>query len=198
VQILGFALISFEQISYICTIMIGNSDIKEKGTSLIKYAMHYGAILGVFWMVKYLFLIGSGFSDHIFIYIFYLLNVGTFLLIYIFTFKYKSLDPEHPKGVLSCILFVTLVCFFASFFEAVIIYAHYKFIDPSFFASMIAPVMNMIENLPNPPDQKEILENIFSSQPIYIVSEFIKNTLLGLMLGLLMAFLVNTKISNDK
>ncbi|MBK5719490.1 DUF4199 domain-containing protein [Dysgonomonas sp. Marseille-P4677] len=172
--------------------MINNPDIKEKGASLLKYAMHYGMILGVFWMVKYLFLIGSGFSDHVFIYVYYLLNVGTFLLIYIFTFKYKDADPESPKGILSCVLFVTLICFFASFFEAIVIYAHYKFIDPSYFTKMIIPVMNMIEKMPNPSDQKELLGKIFSSQPIYIISEFIKNTMLGLILGLLMGLLVNS------
>ncbi len=178
--------------------MIDNPDIRENGRSLLKYAMHYGMILGIFWMIKYLFLIGAGFSDHVFIYIFYLLNVGTFLLVYIFAFKYRDIDPEKPKGILACALFVTLVCFFASFFESVVIYAHYKFIDPSYFAKMIAPVMSVIENLPNPPDQKEMLRNIFSSQPIYIVSEFIKNTILGLILGLLMALMLNNSRYRNK
>lgn len=171
--------------------MTHNPDIKEQGTSLLKYAMHYGMILGFFWMFKYLFLIGAGFSDHVFIYVYYLLNVGTFLLLYIFTIKYRNSDPGSPKGMLSCVLFVTLICFFASFFESAIIYAHYKFIDPSYFIKLTIPAMNMIDKLPNPPEQKEILRNIFSSQPIYIIMEFIKNTVLGLILGLLMGLLVN-------
>ncbi len=173
--------------------MTYNPDIKEKGTTLIKYAMHYGMILGVFWIFKYLFKIGSGFSDHVFIYVFYLLNVGTFLLIYIFTFKFKESDPEKTKSILSCIFFVTLVCFFASFFEAAIMYAHYKFIDPEYFAKLILPVMNMIEALPNSPHEKEILVSIFTNKPIYIIADFISNTFLGLILGLLMSFLVNTR-----
>ncbi|SBV95919.1 DUF4199 domain-containing protein [uncultured Dysgonomonas sp.] len=173
--------------------MIDSTDIKERGTSLLRYAMHYGAILGLFWMFKYMFKIGAGFSDHVFIYIFYLLNVGTFLLIYIFTFKYKASEPDKPKGIWSCVFFVVLICFFASFFEAVIMYAHYKFIDPGFFMKMTAPFIAMVDKMPNlQPDQKEIYLYIVTGKPLYIISEFIGNMILGVVLGFLMSFLVNS------
>jgi len=172
--------------------MINTPDIKEKSTSLLRYAMHYGAILGLFWMFKYLFRIGAGFSDHVFIYVFYVLNVGTFLLIYIFTFKFKESDTEKPRGILGCILFVVLICFFASFFEAAIMYAHFKFIDPGYFLKMTAPYIDMVGSMPSlSPADKELLEGIFSNKLVYIVSGFIGNTFLGLMLGLLMGLLVN-------
>ena len=168
-------------------------NIKDKGTTLLRYAMYYGMILGAFWVFKYLFKIGAGFSDHIFIYVFYLLNVGTFLLVYIFTFKFKNSDPEKPKGILSCIAFVTLICFFASFFESVIVYAHFQFIDPSYFAEMSGPLMDMVNNMPYPPQQKELMLDLVTSKPFYLLSNFIGNTVLGFILGLFMGLLINTQ-----
>ena len=166
--------------------------MEENKVPTIKYAMHYGAILGLFWMFKYLFRIGAGFSDHVFIYVFYVLNVGTFLLIYIFTFKFKQSDAEKPRGILGCILFVVLICFFASFFEAVIMYAHFKFIDPGYFLKMTAPYIDMINSMPSLSlAYKELWRDIFSNKLVYIVLNFMGNTFLGLMLGLLMGLLVN-------
>ena len=160
---------------------------------MLRYAMYYGMILGLFWVFKYLFRIGAGFSDHIFIYVFYLLNVGTFLLIYIFTFKFKNSDPDHPKSILSCILFVTLICFFASFFESVIMYAHFQLIDPGYFLKMTTPMVEMVDSLPYSPQEKELVMGMVTSKPFYIISNFIGNTMLGLILGLLMGLLINTQ-----
>jgi len=160
---------------------------------MLRYAMYYGMILGLFWIFKYLFRIGAGFSDHIFIYVFYVLNVGTFLLIYIFTFRFKNSDPDHPKGILSCILFVTLICFFASFFESVIMYAHFQFIDPGYFLNMTTPAVEMVNNLPYSPREKELMMSMVTSKPIYIIFNFIGNTILGLILGLLLGLLINTQ-----
>jgi len=170
--------------------MINNPDIKEKGTILLKYAMHYGMILGLFWIFKYLFLIGSGFSDHVFIYLYYVLNAGTFLLIYIFTFRFKESDPERPKGILSCALFVTLICFFASFFEIAIMYAHYQFIHPEYFAKISQPVVDMVNNFYPPQYQAIVLDFI---KPIFLLSQIISNTFFGFFFGLLLGWLVNTK-----
>ncbi|MDR1881386.1 MAG: DUF4199 domain-containing protein [Prevotella sp.] len=173
--------------------MIDSADIKERGTSLLGYAMHYGAFLGLFWMFKYLFKIGAGFSDHVFIYVFYLLNVGTFLLIYIFTFKYKESEPDKPKGLWSCVFFVLLICFFASFFEAAIMYAHYTFVNPGAFVKMSAPFIEMVNKMPNlQAGQKEIFLYIVTGKPLYIISAFIGNMVLGVVLGFLMSFLVNS------
>ncbi|MBB4037378.1 hypothetical protein GGR21_003295 [Dysgonomonas hofstadii] len=177
--------------------MMNSPDIKEKGTTLLRYAMHYGMILGLFWAFKYLFRIGAGFSDHIFIYVFYLLNVGTFLMIYIFTFKFKNADPDNPRGILSCIAFVTLVCFFASFFESTMMYAHFKLIDPGYFYKMTEPMVEMVNNLSFPPEEEEPLRKFFmdlvTGKPLYIVSNFIGNTILGLILGLMMGLLINSQ-----
>lgn len=165
---------------------------------MLKYAIHYGAILGLFWMFKYLFLIGSGFSDHVFIYVYYVLNVGTFLLLYIFTFKFKTDDPQNTKGIFSCILFVMLVCFFASFFEAAIVYAHYQFINPAYFSKLITPAMDMIEHMPYSAQEKEIVTSILSGKLVYILAGVIGNIILGFIMGLMMGYMVNTNIDRNQ
>ena len=168
---------------------------------MLRYAMHYGALLGLFWIFKYLFRIGAGFSDHIFIFLYYLLAVGTFLLFFVFSVKFVTSDPERHKGVLQCLLFVVLICFFASFFEAVIEYAHYTFIDPAYFSRMIAPLIDSIDGTrklfpmsdTDFEQAKKINAAIFSNKITYIIMSFIRNIFLGIFLGLLLGFLLRPR-----
>ena len=172
-------------------------EIEKENSSFVKLAMHYGMILGLFWLFKYLFIIGDGFTSHFFIYFFYLLNVGTFLLIYIIYIKYKNLDMEKPKGLLQSALFMAAVCFFASFFEGLIMFVHYKIIHPESFRDMIRPFINMVNNLPVPQNAdvaqfekaKEIYVGIFSNRVVYIIFNFIGNTILGFTLALLIGII---------
>lgn len=169
--------------------------IQQEKVPMIKYAMHYGAILGLFWAFKYLFLIGAGFSDIMFIYIHAILGVVTFFLTYVFFFKYRDSEEGKPKNLLKCILFTATMGFFASIFEGAMMYLHYEIIDPLYFNSKkVEPFMHMINSIPNTmnapnfEESKEILKSIFSNKAIYIFSDFIGNifsmAFLGLIIGL--------------
>ena len=58
---------------------------------------------------------------------------------------------------------------------------------------MTAPFIAMVDKMPNlQPDQKEIYLYIVTGKPLYIISEFIGNMILGVVLGFLMSFLVNS------
>lgn len=167
-----------------------------------RYAMHYGLILGAFWVFRYLFLVVAeiGVSDR-FKFLFYLMNIVTLLLMYIFYYKYKSSDTEKPKGGIYCILFMIMMCFYASFLEGAIIYAHYKFIDPAYFSNLASITINGADNLiktwflseKNYVQAKNIATIILSSKITYIVFEFIKNIFLGLFLGVILNFVVSIK-----
>lgn len=169
--------------------------MEKENVSITKAAMHYGALLGIFWLFKYLFLIGSGFSDHVFIYIYYLLNVGTFLLIYISFMKYRFSDSENPKSKIECILFTVMACFFASFFEGLIMYAHYQFIHPQFFVEKVAaPVIRMMNALPYPDDVKTMFVSDFAyNKGLYIFSQALSNMIIGLVLALFICLLGGNK-----
>lgn len=163
--------------------------------------MHYGALLGLFWVFRYTFLIiaGTGASDR-FLFLFYLLNIGTLLIIYVFYNKFRTSDPEEPKNILQCLVFTVMMCFFASILEGALMYAHFSFIDPAYFSNMIEPFMRSIDNIPQMglPDAqfvatKQIMSVMYSSKITYIVIEFVKNLLLGLFMGLLLYFLVSVR-----
>lgn len=180
--------------------MTKNQSIKETFSVICRYAMYYGALLGLFWVFRYTFQIigGAGVSDR-FLFLFYLLNIGTLLLIYMFYNKFRYADPDNPRGLLECLVFSVMMCFFASFLEGVLMYAHFQFIDPAYFSHMIEPVMRSLDSMSKPgmvsdadfEQSKQLTAVIFSSKITYIIIEFIKNILLGLFMGLLLHFLVN-------
>ncbi len=167
-----------------------------------RYAMHYGLILGAFWVFRYLFLVVAeiGVSDR-FKFLFYLMNIVTLLLMYSFYYKYKSSDTEKPKGAIYCILFMIMMCFYASFLEGAIIYAHYKFIDPAYFSNLVSITISGVDSMPktgliseeNYAQTRDTMVAIYSSKITYIVFEFIKNIFLGLFLGLILNVVVSIK-----
>lgn len=171
--------------------MNNNTDINENDTSPLKYAMHYGLYLGLFWALKHLVYIASTTVWIHFIYLFYLMNIGTFLMIYIFYIKYINTDVSKVNNKFRGFLFVALLCFFASFLEAAMIYLHFQVIDPSYYVSKIEPsLVKMIESFPYPPEVKSSALALASNSIIYVFSTFLGNTFLGLILGGSMALLV--------
>ncbi len=167
-----------------------------------RYAMHYGLILGAFWVFRYLFLVVAeiGVSDR-FKFLYYLMNIVTLILMYSFYYKYKASDVEKPKGGIYCILFMIMMCFYASFLEGAIMYAHYKFIDPAFFFFFSSVTISAAVSLPktglisevNYIQKREMMVAIYSNRISFIVFEFIKNMFLGLFLGTILNFVVSTK-----
>lgn len=180
--------------------MTNNQDITTKGKSMLQYAMHYGLFLGLFWIIQYSLKIAgeAGLSDR-FKYLFYLLNVGTFLLIYFFTLRYKESEPDKKISFLRCVGFVITLCFFASFFEGAAIYIHYNYIDPAFFDRMAEQYTHLAGSiydslgLQNAEELKEAARSIYSNKLFYVFGSFIGNTFLGAILGVLMGLLVNIK-----
>lgn len=167
--------------------------LQEKKVSMINYAMNYGAILGLFWALKHLVFIGA---DHFqpLIYLYYLLNAVTFVLIYVYYFKFRDIDPEKPQGSMECILFIILLCLFASFFESAMIYVHLQFIDPTYFSSKIEPILKgMVASFPYSPEVKAQTLAICSNKIFYIISDFFGNILFGAIMGSLLALIIGNK-----
>lgn len=171
--------------------MTNNIDITEKDTSPIKYAMHYGLYLGIFWAIKYLVYVAAFTYWIHFLYLYYMMNVGTFLLIYVFYIKYINTDVSKFNNKLRGFLFVVLLCFFASFIEAGMVYFHFQVLDPSYYASKIEPIIvNVIESFPYPPAIKASALSTASNSFVYVMSTFFGNIVLGTIIGIPMALLV--------
>lgn len=174
--------------------------IEQEKVPMLKYAMHYGAILGLFWIVKYLFIIIGGFAGDVFIYLSSLLSVGTFLLVYVFYFKYRNSDPDKPKGIIKCILFVAAMAFFASIFEGAIMYMHYAVIHPEFFDLQVADKvmkatdqMNEIWNPANTEESRQMMYALVHNKLIYIVSQMISNVITLTFIGFLIALFADRR-----
>lgn len=180
--------------------------MEEQKKTTLYYTMYYGALLGVFWIIKYSFFIGKEYWIH-FVYFYHLLNVVSPLLMYVFYLKYKSETPEQNHDVWRCILFVVGISFFGSLFESVIIYAHYAFINPDFFANIAAGPAVLLENMPVPENlsaeqlqsynkMRNVVSNIFSSKIVFILFNIINQMFLGLIFSFLIGIL--TKNRNPK
>jgi hypothetical protein len=164
--------------------------------------MNYGVILGAFWIFKYLFLIVSNalndwfpqnlFSDFLLYLHLYLLPIVTLSLYYVLLKRYRDRVRGGKIGYLHCLLFSVLLFFFAALIEAVIIYIHYKFIDPKYIYIHEKGWLEML------------LQSIFSREwletqrdtygaIIVIISEIVKNIVIGFLLSLLYGIFVHNK-----
>lgn len=177
--------------------------MQEKNKSILDYAMHYGALLGIFWIIKYCFFIGEHYWVH-FIYFYHLLNVVSPLLMYVFYLRYRADNLEIKHNIGQCVLFIVGISFFASLFESVIIYAHYAFINPDFFTSISNMYTGMLDNMPVPEkfsaeqlisynQSKEIVSTVFSSRITYLILNIINQLFIGLIFSLLIGFLTRNR-----
>lgn len=170
--------------------MTNHTQIDGKETSPLKYAMQYGLYLGIFWALKYLVYVAASYWVH-FIYLYYLLNVGTFILIYVFYIKYINADTYPVNNKIRGFLFVVLLCFFASFIEAAAVYLHFQVLDSGYYSTKIAPTLaKMVESFPYPPQMKADALIMVNNSLLYVVSIFMGNVFLGVLLGTPMALLV--------
>lgn len=174
--------------------------IEQEKVPMIKYAMHYGAILGLFWIVKYLFIVVGGFAGDVFIYLSSLLSVGTFMLVYAFYFKYRDSDADRPNSIVKCILFVATMAFFASIFEGAIMYMHYEVIHPEFFNLNVAgktlkatEQMNNLWNPANTEEAKQMMYDLTHSKSIYIISQLMSNVVSLTFIGLIIALFADKR-----
>lgn len=198
-----FVLLFYKLFSYICIPMLNSMNSHSNEISIAKFAMHYGILLGLFWAIKYICFVAASFWQH-FIFLYYLLNAGTFLLIYIFFFKFRDANGEQPQKQMKCILFVVLMCFFATFFESATIYAHIQIIDPVYFTSHIQPTLEgamhssveLIENMtkqPYPAEQKEAMTDLYTNRFLYAMTPFFSNILLGVVFGSVLTLIVGNR-----
>lgn len=154
-----------------------------------------GIILGLFWVVKYLFVIlGEKWQMAPLVSSF--LNVGTPILLYHFLFKlYVVSDDSLTLG--KGIRFAVILFLLASFFEAVIVFAHIQYINPNYLAHLYDSMLEMTKSM----SFGEQLADAVAKQPLptpmsYIVSNvFFSNILLGALLSLIVTPMVSYHIN---
>lgn len=186
---------------------INDNKMEEQKRTTWEYMLHYGALLGLFWVFQYLFFIGEAFWVH-FIYFYHLLNIVSPLLMYIFYLKYRGSTPDINHNLWRCVLFVVVICFLGSFFDAAIRYAHYAFINPDVFANLSAAGVGLAEGWLQafekgggfkdwPAEQIEALRNqymvMMNSKWPYIIGEMISRVFWGFVFSFLIYFLTKDR-----
>lgn len=173
-------------------------NIEHEQRSKGYYIMHYGALLGVFWMIKYLFTFGED-SSVFFVMIFQLLNILTPILLYIFYMNYLKANPTLIPTMWKCIVFILGVSFLGAIFESALIFFRFAFWSPDSpaFAKMIEMIHDYVNNFEYPTnyseEQKEVMTNTMNSllRPRSILTIFIvSNILIKLSVSFLFAILI--------
>lgn len=166
--------------------------MQEDKSKLVNYAMNSGLFLGLFWVVKYLMVIGGGQSS-VLNSISSLLSLGTPLLLVYFLVKYKVKLPNNEMGFWHGVQFSILLFFFASILEAVIVFIHITWVDTAYIGNLYSEMTKTIEavNL-----SKKMVESL-KNQPLpstinYIISNVVfANIFIGMVLSLIAVPFVN-------
>lgn len=159
--------------------------MEENRSYLINYAMSAGIILGVFWILKYIFVIIVG-DNFLLNLIANMLAFGTPILLFIFLAKYNSELVNNRMSYWHGVQFSILLFFFASIPESLIVLIHVKWIDPGFISNLYSNLIEIAQSL----NISETLTTQLSEQPppttfYYIFSNVIMaDVFLGLLLSL--------------
>ncbi|GAB6012869.1 DUF4199 domain-containing protein [Viscerimonas tarda] len=178
---------------------------KKKIRLLLKYAMNYGVILGAFWVFKYLFLILSNvlqtvmrdsFLPDFLLYLhLYLLPIGTLSLFYVLLRRYRDYALKGKISYLQCLAFGALLFTFAALIEAVVIYVHYKFIDPKYIYIRDKGWLEMLLQYFFSHQWLETQRDTFGNI-IVLISEIVKNIVIGFFLSVIYGIFVRRSDSN--
>lgn len=120
--------------------------MQEDKSQLFNYAMSAGIFLGIFWIIKYLFVIGATHLPVLNI-VGSMLSIGTPLLLYYYLVRYKKDILNNEMGYWHGVQFSIMLFFFASVFEAIIVFIHVMWIDPAFIANLYATMIETAKSM---------------------------------------------------
>lgn len=115
----------------------------ENRINLQKHAMLFGTYMGVYWIVKFIFL-PLGFSNPFFLFLF----TGLTLAVPFLGYRYvKMFRDKACNGVISFLqawLFMVFMYMFAALLTAAAHYIYFRFIDHGFFINKMEEIISTI------------------------------------------------------
>lgn len=158
--------------------------MQEDKSRLISFAMSGGMYLGLFWLVKYLCVMGAGAvpalgSVNLF------LSVGTPLILFYFLVKYRIEILDGTMRFGHGVQFSILLFFFASLLESTLVFAHVQWIDPSYIGNLYANMIEMAKTLPLDKTMVAAVEN----QPLPSPANYVFNNVViaDVFIGMLLS-----------
>ena len=153
----------------------------------MNYAMYGGVFLGLFWMLKYLFVMVAARIPALSILASFL-AIGTPLILFYFLVKYKTAIVNNNMGYWHGVQFGVMLFFFASLLEAVIVFIHITWVDRSFVGKFYADVIETVRTM----NLSEKLVNSLEDQPLptavnyifgnVVLADVFRGTVLSLLL----------------
>ncbi|MDR1121483.1 MAG: DUF4199 domain-containing protein [Dysgonamonadaceae bacterium] len=162
--------------------------MKENKIYLTKYAMYYGALLGIYWTVNLALgviviqlpswaAIIAGFSN--------IMTIGVVFLTYWFTVQYRKKALNNSLGIFHGWQFGVMLFFYAALVSAIPQYIYLEFLAPDNLISQIyqqsAQVMKSIGTDP------EVLKKAVEQMPTSPASMTIQNIFNCVFLGVLVS-----------
>ncbi len=170
--------------------------MSENKNSMVSTAMNYALPLGLFWIFKYLFVIGGEYAE-VSKYINSILGIGTPLITYVLICRYRD---KNLNGIISYgegILFILLLYAFASCIEAVITSLHLLVINPGLVTQMNEEIYGIMSKMHLPAIYMSQLDTILTYGGLYyIISFIIQNMIVGLFLALVLGYFVSRQKNN--
>ncbi len=160
---------------------------EENKSYLLEYTMYAGILLGLFWIFKYLFVILGGKHPGMNV-IGTTLSVGTPVLLYYLLVKYNvgwmNCKMRFGQGV----QFTILLFFFASILEALVVYIHIQWIDPTYIANLYDSMVEIAKTL----EISRVIVTRLAEQPLPNAFTYIFNNVImaDVFIGLLLSLLI--------
>ncbi|SHG09915.1 DUF4199 domain-containing protein [Dysgonomonas macrotermitis] len=166
--------------------------MSDNKNSILSSAMNFALPLGLFWVFRYFFVIGSDHYD-VFKYIYNILAIGTPIIYYVLITRYRDTDLGGKISFGECILFSLLLFIFASIIEAVIVCLHLLVINPALVSSQNKVILDMISKMKMPDIAYNDLKAFLSTYGAlyYALCTAIANVLIGFFLSLILGYFVS-------
>lgn len=164
--------------------------MEEDKSVLLKSSMAYGLLLGIFWVIKYIFFI-LGNSMPAMNIIYWILTPLTLIVAYVLTRIYKAQIGERI-GFFHAWQFGVLMYFFGGLIVSLLHYVFYRYIAaPDLIATSMNQAISLMKDLNLNSQMKEMIEQMSTPTPIQMTIQGIfNNTFYGLILSIPIAALV--------
>lgn len=175
--------------------------MQQEKNRLTSYAMQAGLTLGIFWVFKYLFVIGAAeYPSLEFVNSF--LSFFTPLLLLFYLVRYKHVLGTSKLKYWTGVKVGIMLFFFASIIESVIIIIHVMWIDTSYISFINEQTMELGQSLDFNESMMDELKSQSSYSPvIYVGRQLLSNVFIGFILSLMLTPLasrINIDIKNLK
>lgn len=170
--------------------------MSENKSSMVSTAMNYAIPLGLFWIFKYLFVIGGEYAE-VSKYINSILGICTPVITYVLICRYRDKNKGGSITYGESILFILLIFGLASLIETVITSLHLLVLNPGLVTQMNEEIYNAMSKMHLPDIYMSQLGTILSYGGIYYVFSFIfQNMVIGMFLALVLGYFVSRPRKN--